>query len=163
MDFSRRKKMLNDKFRILPLQEDDLPAVLEIEQQSYPHPWTAAQFIQELDNPIATVELIWAGQRLAGYLSYWLIAGEMQILNIAIGEKFRRQGVAECLLAHVFTECREKGLQRAWLEVRASNQAAIALYRKQGFVADAIRNGYYRDGEDAVLMVRDFPGPANDQ
>lgn len=151
-----QKIMLPNKVRILPMQENDLPAVLGIEQQSYPFPWTGEQFLQELNNKVAAVELLWLGEQLAGYLCYWLIDGELQILNIAISPRFRRRGLAEQLLVHVFNACRKKGLERAWLEVRAGNVSAIELYRKQGFVADAIRTGYYRDGEDALLMVRDF-------
>lgn len=145
-----------DKYRILPLQEENLSKVLEIEQQSYPFPWTAEQFRQELNNPVASVELLWVGEQLTGYICYWLIVGELQILNIATAPRFRRQGVAGHLLAHVFIRCADIGLERAWLEVRASNKSAIALYRRQGFVADTVRAGYYRDGEDALLMVRDF-------
>ena len=148
--------MLADNYRILPLEKKDLFAVLEIEQQSYPFPWTEEQFLQEIDNPIATVELLWCGKQLAGYLCYWLIAGELQILNVATARQFRRQGVAGKLMEHVFDDCRKNGLERAWLEVRATNVAAIDLYQKQGFVADTVRAGYYRDGEDALLMVRDF-------
>ena len=150
--------MLLDNFHILPLREEHLPAVLEIERQSYPFPWTAEQFLQELENPVAAVDLLWCGDRLAGYICYWLIVGELQILNVATSLRFRRQGVAAQLLKHVFGQCLEKDLQHAWLEVRAGNAAAIALYRKQGFVADTVRAGYYRDGEDALLMVRDFTG-----
>lgn len=150
--------MLDDNFQILPLRVQDLPAVLVIEQQGYLYPWSAEQFVQELQNPISSVDLLWVGTRLAGYLCYWLIVGELQVLNIATAQAFRRQGVAGKLLAHAFTSCSAKGLERAWLEVRVSNCAAIRLYQQQGFVADVVRSGYYRDGEDALLMVRDFSG-----
>lgn len=149
-----------DTFRILPLQPQDLSAVVAIEQQSYPFPWSEGQFLQELANPVATVELIWVGDRLAGYICYWLIVGELQILNLATSPQFRRQGVAGQLLDHAFAGCAELGLERAWLEVRASNKAAIGLYERHGFVADTVRAGYYRGGEDAVLMVRDFSDDA---
>jgi ribosomal-protein-alanine N-acetyltransferase len=145
-----------ENYQILPLQVENLAAVLAIERQSYLHPWSAEQFVQELENPIATVELIWLAGELAGYICYWLIDGELQILNIATAPRSRRQGIAGRLLTHVFSRCADKGLDRAWLEVRTSNKAAITLYRQQGFVDDVVRTGYYRDGEDALLMVRDF-------
>lgn len=147
-----------DKIRILPLQKNDLPAVLVIEQQSYPFPWSAEQFMQEQRNPVASVDLLWVDRQLAGYICYWLIAGEMQVLNLATATDFRRQGIAGRLLAHAFFTAGKTGLEQAWLEVRAGNRAAIELYRQQGFVADSVRSGYYRDGEDALLMVRDFTG-----
>jgi ribosomal-protein-alanine N-acetyltransferase len=148
-----------DKYRILPMQAEDLPEVLAIEQRSYPFPWSGDQFYQELQNPVARIDLLWCGDQLAGYLCSWLIVGELQILNVATAPEFRRQGIARMLLEHAFRTAAEKGLERAWLEVRVSNQAAIDLYEKQGFVADMHRTGYYRDGEDALLMVRDFSSP----
>jgi len=152
--------MHDGQFHIEPLQEKDLSAVLEIEGRSYPFPWSKEQFLQELANPVSTVDLLWCGDRLAGYLCCWLIAGELQVLNIATNPQFHRQGVAGRLLQDVFSRAGKVGLERAWLEVRAANEAAINLYRKQGFVADSVRAGYYRDGEDALLMVRDFPDSA---
>ena len=147
-----------DNYQILPLSEENLSALLAIEQQSYPHPWSAAQFVQELHNPVSTVDVLWVNGQLAGYHCYWLIVGELQILNIATAPGFRRQGIGGKLLEHAFTVCREHGLEQALLEVRAGNSAAIALYQRRGFVADVVRKGYYRDGEDALLMVRDFTG-----
>ena len=149
-----------DNYQILPLSEENLSALLVIEQQSYPHPWSAAQFMQELHNPVSTVDLLWVNGQLAGYHCYWLIVGELQILNIATAPGFRRQGVAGKLLEHAFAVCRAQGLAQAWLEVRAGNCAAIALYQRRGFVADVVRKGYYRDGEDALMMVRDFKAQA---
>ena len=151
-----RWAMSKTNCRILSLQEQDLSAVYQIEQHSYPYPWSPEQFRQELENPVAAVELCLCGEQLAGYVCYWLIAGELQILNIATSPDFSSKGIAAKLLSYIFRLCQGKGLDRAWLEVRCSNQAAIALYRKQGFVDDVVRTGYYRDGEDALLMVRDF-------
>lgn len=135
----------------------DLPAVLQIEATCYRSPWSEAQFRQELENPVARVELLTVAGELAGYLCYWLIAGEMQILNVATAPAWQRHGVASRLLQQAFRCCRDAGLQEAWLEVRKGNRAAIALYTKLGFVITAERQGYYRDGEDALLMVREFP------
>ncbi len=152
--------MPDDNFVIKPLREEDLPALLRIEQLSYPHPWTAELFSQEMRNPVSSVDLLWCDGQLAGYICYWLIIGEMQILNVATAPEFRRQGVGERLMRHAFAACSAQGLERAWLEVRSGNLAAIALYQKFGFVAEGVRKGYYRDGEDALLMVKDF-SPAN--
>ncbi len=152
--------MQNDNFQILSCRPEDLPAVLEIEQACYPHPWTLAQFQQELDNPVAHLELFWKQRELAGYLCYWLVAGEMQILNVATSPVWRQHGVAARLLEHCLHSCQKQGLVQAWLEVRASNQAAISVYQHQGFVTIGSRSGYYRDGEDALLMVLDLE---NDQ
>lgn len=151
--------MQSEIFQILPGSQVDLPAILEIEHACYPQPWSIAQFQQELDNPVAHLELLWCQGRLAGYLCYWLIAGEMQILNVATAPQWQRKGVAARLVDHCLRRCRQQGLERAWLEVRVSNRAAISVYRRQGFVATGVRQNYYRDGEDALLMVLGTPQP----
>ena len=134
----------------------DLDEVVAIEIGSYPHPWRADQFLQELNNPVSQLDLLRVDGRLCGYLCYWLVAGEMQILNVTTAPAWRRQGVADRLLTHAFVRCRDAGLTSAWLEVRESNLAAINLYRRHGFVVTGSRRGYYRDGENALLMVREF-------
>lgn len=148
--------MQKTDFKILPFQPETLEAVVRIEQVSYPYPWSAAQFLQEAVNPVARFDLLWAGDKLAGYLCYWLIAGEMQILNVATAPEFRQRGVAGRLLEHAIVTCRTRGLESAWLEVRRGNTPAIALYQRLGFQQDGVRPGYYRDGEDALLMFRAF-------
>lgn len=145
-----------DNYQIRAMAEADLPAVLAVERQCYPSPWSEQQFLRELCNPVATVDLLWLDDELAGYMCTWLIAGELQILNVATSPKFQRRGVADRLFTHLFDRCQKQGVDKAWLEVRAGNVAAITLYHQHGFVADAVRSGYYRDGEDAVLMVRNF-------
>lgn len=141
-------------FEIRPLREVDLVRVLTIEKACYPVPWSESQFLQELNQPYAHVDLCWAADELAGYLCYWLIAGEMQILNVATAPDFQRRGVARLLLRHALEFCRKQGLQSSYLEVRVGNRAAISLYRSFGFVDDGLRPHYYSDGEDALLMVK---------
>ena len=128
--------------------------VLAIEKACSPHPWSESQFRQEMDLLYAFVDLCWAGEELVGYLCYWLIAGEMQILNVATAPAFQRRGIARMLLRHALDACRARGLDKAYLEVRVGNRAAINLYRSFGFVDDGLRPRYYSDGEDALLMVR---------
>ncbi len=136
--------------------EADLDAVLVIEQSCYPHPWSFTQFFQELENPVASIDLYEIEGRIVGYICYWLVAGEMQILNLATSTEMRRKGIAGQLLDHAFESCSLSDLSSAWLEVRFGNQAAIALYHRYGFKVDGIRRAYYRDGESAFLMVREF-------
>jgi len=143
-------------FLIQPFQAEDLAAVVRIEQGCYPFPWSAEHFLQEVANPFATLDLLRIGNDLAGYHCYWLIAGEMQILNLATAPGFRNRGVAAGLLQHAFSTGLVKALETAWLEVRRSNAPAIALYRRFGFQEAGVRHGYYQDGEDAMLMRRDF-------
>ncbi|WP_020675733.1 ribosomal protein S18-alanine N-acetyltransferase [Geopsychrobacter electrodiphilus] len=131
---------------------EDLPRVLEVEQASHLQPWTQAQFSQELESIYSRTELLFRGKQLTGYICFWVVAGEMQILNVSTAPAFRRQGVARRLLEYAFDLAKISLAQSAFLEVRISNHGAIALYRALGFVDDCIRPKYYSDGEDALLM-----------
>ncbi len=144
--------LLPDGHLIRRFQPADLPAVLEIERFCQGQPWTAAHFKAEQDNPYSSLDVYQRGHALAGFLCSWLIAGELQIQNLATAPNCRRKGVARLLLEHVLRRASSAGLQEAWLEVRLSNLPAIALYRDFGFLEEARRPHYYHDGEDALVM-----------
>lgn len=145
--------VLPDDDRIAPMTLADLSAVFMLECASQQDAWSKQHFADEFANPVAKIDLYWCQDLLAGFLCSWLIAGELQIQNLATLPGMRRRGVAARLLDHVFERSRRSGLDTACLEVRASNRAAIALYEKFGFVAAGRRPAYYPDGEDALLMT----------
>ncbi len=141
-----------EDWQIEPAQVVDLPELLDLERRCYPCPWSEAQFRAELANPHARIDLCRVGGRLAGFHCWWYLLGEMHVLNLASAPEWRRRGVAEGLLQAAFARSRGLGLQRAFLEVRAGNSGALALYRKFGFRITGRRRGYYPDGEDALLL-----------
>ncbi len=138
---------------ILPMKQADLDRVYQLECASQTHPWSRQHFLDELNKPVASIDLYWANDALAGFLCSWLIAGELQIQNLATRPGFRRRGIAQSLMQHVIDRGKSSGLTSVWLEVRVSNSAAIALYEKFGFEKSGMRQAYYPDGEDAVLMT----------
>ena len=127
----------------------------QLESTSQSDPWTLKHFADELDNPVASVDLYWCQGTLAGFLCSWLVDGELQIQNLATLPVLRRKGIAVRLLEHVIARSRAAGLTSIWLEVRTSNAPAIALYKRFGFSACGTRTAYYPDGEDALLMKRE--------
>lgn len=141
------------------LEEADLQTILAIEKKCYPNPWTADHFRHELTNPVAFLVGCDVENSLAGYICYWLIGGEMEILNVAVDPSYQRRGIAGTLLKKAFLYCQDKGLDSAWLEVRAENRAGIGLYEQFGFAVEGRRQRYYRDGEDALLMMKMFEHP----
>lgn len=139
-------------FRIVAMTPADMEQVLDIEAQCHSHPWSADLFRRELDNHLSRVDLLWAGEKLAGYLCSWLVEDELHILNVATAPAFRRRGIAKALLRHVLVRGATRGVRRAFLEVRAGNDGAIGLYRSFGFDTVSRRRRYYADGEDALIM-----------
>lgn len=135
-----------------PMTENDLDQVHALECASQHSPWSLDHFREELANPCSQIDLCWQGDRLAGFLCSWFIAGELQVQNVATSPAFRRQGVAARLLSMVLHRSLDAGLEAAWLEVRAGNTGAIALYERFGFHEVARRPGYYPDGEAALIM-----------
>jgi [ribosomal protein S18]-alanine N-acetyltransferase len=138
---------------IRPMTLADLPQVMIIEGLCHQNPWSEELLRQEIEEPLARTALLWRGDELAGYICARLLLGELEILNIATAPAFRRQGVAATLLRHLFEQTRRQGMERAFLEVRAGNAAAQALYRAFGFRPCGVRRHYYTDGEDALLMA----------
>jgi ribosomal-protein-alanine N-acetyltransferase len=137
---------------IRPMTAADLAPVYELECSAQSDPWTREHFTEELGKPYSHTDLCWRNGQLAGFLCAWLIAGELQIQNVATAPGFRRQGVAAHLLTLALARGRAGGLESAWLEVRVGNAAAIALYQRFGFREVMRRPGYYPDGEDAIVM-----------
>ncbi len=139
--------------RMIP---DDLDRVLEIEHLSFSMPWSRAGFEAELAKPYGRSLVFAADGLVRGYLVAWRVEEDLHIANLAVHPEHRRQGIAERLLQHCF----EKDADAGWagLEVRVSNAAALALYRKFGFFPAGLRRAYYSDNrEDAVIMTKDLP------
>jgi len=147
--------------RIDPMRAEELQAVLAIEHASFSLPWTEDMFLRDLDRgdlaEILVARSTEAGEQapIAGFLCYWVVQDEMHINNLAVGPRWRRRGIATALLAASLERARARGARHAFLEVRASNTAAQALYRRAGFQPAGIRRRYYsHPAEDAVIMHR---------
>ncbi len=148
--------------------EEDLEGVLSIEEASFPHPWTREQFLEELrrqDLSRCVVAVLPADgppglspgkEKVIGFLVAWLVADELHINNLAVAPGFRRSGAASGLLEHVLDQGREEGARWCQLEVSAGNTGAQALYGRFGFQVRGSRKGYYRNGEDAVVMAKEL-------
>lgn len=143
-----------------PIAERDLPEVVAIERSSFSNPWPEEAFRPDPGASWARVlvlrDLGGPGE-VSGYICYWMLEGEMEIQNIAVRASDRRAGGANFMLTRTMDEAGRNGCRAAWLEVRPSNGAAIALYDSLGFVVAGRRGGYYPDGEDALIMKAELP------
>jgi ribosomal-protein-alanine N-acetyltransferase len=144
------------EFRKLKLR--DLNAIEEIEQASYPTPWSRSMFAGELAKPssICLGAVDGATDELVGYLIISRYVDAWHVMNIAVGPDHRRRGIARGLMERLFEVTARDARRGYTLEVRVSNDAAIQLYEALGFRARGIRRGYYTDNrEDALIMWRD--------
>lgn len=147
------------------MREADLAAVVAIEAASFPRPWSADAFRAELARPFAHCMIL--RDRLPGtpgdvvaHLVFWVLAGEAQLLNVAVRPDRRGQGLGRRLVAHVVATAEAAGAHLVTLEVRRSNTAAIAVYAALGFAVVAVRARYYQDNdEDALVMERSLIPP----
>lgn len=140
----------------------DLPEVMKIEKASFRLPWSQRFFLEELK---VTASHTWVacvsngeGEEIAGYVCCRFVAGEANVLNIAVAPMWRRAGVGRMLLRKIVEEARRCICYNVFLEVRKSNKAAQNLYCSEGFQTKGIRKKYYSDnGEDAFIMVLNLP------
>lgn len=140
----------------------DVPQIAWLEQETSSTPWSAASLTNDItknDKAYVAVVSLPAGEGevpdVLGYADMWVVAGEAQLNNIAIAEKYRGQHLGEMLLSHMINKARSLGCELMTLEVRSGNTPALSLYDKMGFTRVAVRRGYYRNNhEDAILMNR---------
>jgi ribosomal-protein-alanine N-acetyltransferase len=135
----------------------DIPAVVAIEKHSNLEPWTEESFLEELLKSHSSLFVgrlsVGAGEFVAGFICFWLVADEVQLLNIAVHQSYRQLGIGRCLLVHCLNCGAERRSRVATLEVRSSNLAAQRLYTSLGFQAVGQRPNYYgRLPEPAILM-----------
>jgi len=132
----------------------DLPQVIAIERRAFPTPWSLAMFVLELSKPSGICLAALGGDRVVGYLVCSRYDVVWHVMNVAIEPARRREGIATALLDHLFEQADRPGEQYT-LEVRTSNDPAIALYERFGFESAGVRPGYYHDNkEDALIMWR---------
>jgi ribosomal-protein-alanine N-acetyltransferase len=145
------------------LDAGHIPAILEIEKEANGAPWSEKSFQNELSHPhgffLVGLEM---GVPIA-YGGIWMVIDEAHIITLAVHSEHRRKGIGEKLMTRLLNEAVKRGAQCASLEVRASNEPAMRLYEKFGFVRAAVRKAYYPDNkEDAVIMwLYELPAAAS--
>ncbi|MBI5005799.1 MAG: ribosomal protein S18-alanine N-acetyltransferase [Nitrosomonadales bacterium] len=124
------------------MTEADLDTVLDIEREVHGHPWTLGNFSDALRSKYQC-KVYQSGAEIFGYAVLMLAVDEAELLDIAIAARHQRQGWGRKLLEEMLVLARRHNMRRVVLEVRASNQAAIDLYRKAGFANIGLRREYY--------------------
>lgn len=139
---------------ILPATIAHLDDIVRIERDSFFSPWDRPALAHEISalswsrTFIATVDSV-----PAGYVCFWTVADEYQILKVAVHSEYRRRHIGARMIAHITALAQQERIAAITLELRESNLAAQALYTRCGFQIDGVRKRYYTDtGENAILM-----------
>lgn len=142
------------------LNDQDLEAIVQIEKNVMPSPWTRKDFEYELyQNPFAHIFVLKNKKQCLGYVDIWITYEQAQIASIAVDQTFQSQGYGTQLLQYALSCAKDHDVDIVSLEVRKSNHKAIALYQKYGFSIEATRFDYYQDNhEDAYLMIKEMEG-----
>lgn len=151
---------------ISSMKIEDLDDIISTENASFSLPWSRNMFLQELHLPISrNIVARMSGNPLsvnpvaeiAGYMTCWIIAGEMHVQRIATRKNLRRSGIASILMEEMMRRCAKEGCVWCTLEVGRSNESARHLYEKYGFTIQGVRPLYYAErNEDALIMGADM-------
>ena len=128
--------------RLRPVQMADLPALAAIHAASFPDPWPAADLAALCASPGA-LALAAEDDAVRGFILHRVVAGEAEVLTLAVDPALRRRGIAQALLAAALGQARALGAEAMFLEVAQDNVAALALYGAAGFEPAGLRRGYY--------------------
>lgn len=131
--------------------EGEAPALAALHGQAFSHSWAEDHWRLALSDPTSLILCVGSG-RLLGMIAVRAVADEAEILTLAVKPEARRQGLAADLLGAASDHLSAAGVAALYLEVAATNAPALGLYQRFGFEMVALRQGYYRDGDDAQVL-----------
>jgi len=145
------------QLHIEKMEEKHTGLVLDIEKASFPSPWTRSMFVQEAALDYSNSYVLIVNKELAAYICSWTVLDEVTINKIACRSCYRRRGYSTMLLQHHVYKVCGNAVKSLLIEVRTSNNIAMAFYKKSGFIQTGIRKDYYSDtNENAILMSLDI-------
>ena len=140
--------------RIVKMQPEHVAAVAEMERQCFSDPWSEKSVASEMDNPLSLWLIAEADGVVAGYVGSQTVLDSADMMNLAVSQDFRRQGIGEQLVNSLTEALAEKGVKTLLLEVRISNEPAKQLYQKLGFEIVGKRPRYYEKPREDALILR---------
>lgn len=141
----------------VPLTEEYLVEIMEIETEAYPEPWTIGMFREEIKSRRSHFFVALAGEELVGYGGFWLILDEAHVTSVTVRDTLRGCGYGREEMIHLLEVAAREDARVTTLEVRESNESARNLYTSLGFRVAGLRKGYYsKTNEDAIIMVKEL-------
>ena len=139
---------------ITNMHQSHVAQVAELEKLCFSDPWSENSIASELHNALSLWLVAVDGERVAGYVGSQTVMDESDMMNVAVHPDYRKQGIATALILGLVEELRKKGSHCLTLEVRASNENAISVYRKLDFQEVGRRKNYYRNPREDALILR---------
>ena len=139
---------------VIKMNVSHVDAIAELENRCFSDPWSVNSITSELNNPLSLWLVAVDGETVAGYVGSQSVLGWADMMNIAVAPAYRRQGVGEKLILDLIRLLQEEKVTCLTLEVRASNEPAIGLYEKLGFVQVGRRPNYYHNPREDALILR---------
>ena len=136
------------------MEECHVAAIAELEKLCFHDPWSEKSIATELTSKLSCWLVAMEEDVLVGYVGSQSVLGESDMMNIAVHPEHRRKGIAEALVTSLVSELSARGNHSLLLEVRPSNEPAIALYEKLGFTQVGRRPNYYRNPKEDALILR---------
>ena len=145
------------KYQIRPMEIKDIEAVIAGEEAIFGESLGYDMLYSELTlNPYAYYFILEIDRKVAGYIGVWIEEERSEIINFYILEKHQNNGFGRMMLEFVMQLCEMSGVENLSLEVRKSNQRAIHLYESFGLKYSHERKQYYKDSEDALVLIKHF-------
>ena len=139
-------------FEIIKATLDNVADIKKIEDECFSHPWSEKSIEESLENPCSHFYLAKDKNEICGYIGIQIFSGEGYVTNVATLPQFRKKGIAKALIERAL----ENEMEFLTLEVRESNIPAISLYKKLGFETVGKRPKFYRDPEEAAILMTKF-------
>ena len=139
----------------LPLTIAHVDQVVDLQNSCFPDGWSKQSLLDGLESSNLKGITAFENDELLGFITYSVNQDFAELNDILVAPKVRRKGVANALMGE-FIALLKGQTQKIFLEVRASNESAQALYYKWGFSKLSVRKKYYQDGEDALVLQKEL-------
>lgn len=136
------------------MRSDHVSQIAEIEAMCFSAPWSQRSIESELNNSLSLWVVAIEGDTVVGYVGSQSVLGEADMMNLAVLPQYRQQGIGRMLVESLIRQLQSRMVKCLSLEVRASNQGAIALYQALGFQQVGRRPGYYSSPKEDALILR---------
>jgi len=139
---------------ITKMMECHVPQIAELEKLCFNDPWSQNSIASEVNNKLSLWLVAVENEQVVGYVGSQTVLGETDMMNIAVHPEYRNKGIATALITQLISTLAQWGSHSLMLEVRASNDPAISVYKSLGFVEVGRRRNYYRNPREDALILR---------